>query len=72
MINLSRTGKWQELAPTKAQMEYISTLKRNNPALPPFTGTTRGEAAVYIERHKGSVNHETFYQKKGDEENGKH
>lgn len=33
-------------------MNYIGMITRENPDLPPFVGTTKGEAAVYIEKHK--------------------
>ena len=37
---------------TQSQMNYIGMITRENPDLPHFVGTTKGEAAVYIEKHK--------------------
>lgn len=42
---------WRNLPPTEAQMEYIALLhERSEYQMPPFDGTTRGEAADYIDR----------------------
>ena len=38
-------------------MIYIGKMIKDNPNLPKFTGSTKGEAAKYIEQHKGGRQH---------------
>ena len=39
-------------------MIYIGKMMKDNPNLPPFKGTTKGEAAIYIEKHRKEKQHE--------------
>ena len=43
---------WRMDKVTTEQMSYIGMMTKNYPDLPPFTGSTKGEAAVYIEKYR--------------------
>ena len=45
-------GTWQKDSPTPGQLNYIGMMIKSNPQLPPFTGKTKGDAAIYIEKYK--------------------
>ena len=43
---------WQQEKPTPSQLHYIEMLMKDNPNLPVFKGTTKGEASDYIRKNK--------------------
>ena len=43
---------WRAAPATYRQMHYIRILRDTHPIIPPFTGTTKGEAADYISFYK--------------------
>lgn len=47
---------WKEEQPTKKQLRFIAALMELSEfTLPPFTGTTKGDAADYIDKYKQEV-----------------
>ena len=48
---------WKKDKPTQSQLNYIGKMTKDYPWLPPFEGTTKSEAAEYIEKHKRGKTH---------------
>ena len=44
--------EWQKHPLTQSQRIYITKMMNDHPELPPFVGTTKGDAAIYIEKYK--------------------
>lgn len=50
-MNIREPSWWKESI-TSNQKLYISAMQRSNPSLPAFEGSTKKDAAEYIERYK--------------------
>jgi len=48
------TLNWHDDAPTQGQLDYIRRIFReSDQPIPPFTGKTKGEAALWISKYRG-------------------
>ena len=54
---LFSTPNWLKDKVTQNQLNYIGKMIKDNPNLPAFKGTTKGEAAEYIEKYRKEKQH---------------
>lgn len=57
---MTRYEDWKHQPATEKQLAYIAEMQEfSDFPLPPFTGTTKGEACLYIDKWSGTA-HEAF------------